>query len=365
MQTREKWIDGLKGLAILHIILVHCWGNDELPLLMRLYIKSGQYWVQLFFLISIFLMFRSLESFWGKEKKSSIIHWYSHKFINLIPLYYLAIILYGTILGGNVWKGNDETITVWNYLSHFAFLHGLFPKYSNSILYVEWYLGVLALAIILAPLLFRIIDTPSKAMATALISPIACFGMNRLLHRLFAHIETNHDVIEAYIDTFSIIDHIPTISLGILLYYVIRSGKDEIAAENCWIASGVFIFLLTYISGEILETNNCLGIMKTTRWGIFFIGLVLFQKTFKIKFITNPFFVFLGKISYSLYLFHYFMIIIYNRYVHIEDPYLDFGTRYLIIVTISVAIGIVLTKGNNIILRFVGNKVKNGKKSSL
>ena len=59
MKTEHiDWIDGLKGVAILGVILIHC-GGASLPFPLSNVGDAGKYGVQLFFLISGYLAFLS------------------------------------------------------------------------------------------------------------------------------------------------------------------------------------------------------------------------------------------------------------------------------------------------------------------
>lgn len=142
------YIDALKGLAILGVTMVHT-GGSSLPGIFGRIGSSGARGVQLFFLISGMLAFSSLANFFPKRDEISffnIFTWYRKKIIRLIPMYYLAIICSMlTRSWSTYWLGNEGHVTIKNLLAHIFFVHGLFPHYTDSILGVDWYLGVLVI----------------------------------------------------------------------------------------------------------------------------------------------------------------------------------------------------------------------------
>ena len=159
------WIDSLKGIAICGIVMVHS-DTLGLPWLLEKIGDAGKCGVQLFFLLSSYLTFVSLEHYFNTKTSSRaisfhhLIPWWAGKFIRLIPLYYLALFIYALFLGGSsYWLGTQEHITAQNVLAHLFFLHGLFPHYADSIIGVEWYLGTLAIFYLLAPYLYKIINS--------------------------------------------------------------------------------------------------------------------------------------------------------------------------------------------------------------
>ena len=158
-----SWIDSMKGIAMCGVIMIHSGGAD-LPSILGRVGNIGRNGVQVFFLLSAYLTFVSLHKIFERSAricsdrmyhKSIIFAWWRKKFIKLIPLYYLMIIICSVFEGGsNYWLGSEGGISFFNILSHVFFIHGLFPHYTDSIIAVEWYLGVLAIFYLLAPMLY-------------------------------------------------------------------------------------------------------------------------------------------------------------------------------------------------------------------
>lgn len=68
---RITWIDSLKGIAILGVIMIHC-GGSHLPDPLGIVGRFGGAGVELFFVISAFLSYQSLEKVSAKGKNAIV-----------------------------------------------------------------------------------------------------------------------------------------------------------------------------------------------------------------------------------------------------------------------------------------------------
>lgn len=140
----------MKGIAICSVIMAHT-GANALPSILGMAGGNGNRGVQLFFVISGYLTFLSLQN-----NKESVVGWWVKKFIKLLPLYYIALII-STFGGGqSAWLGSEGHISGLNFIAHLFLLHGFIPHYCNSIIGGEWYLGTLVIFYMLAPFLYSV-----------------------------------------------------------------------------------------------------------------------------------------------------------------------------------------------------------------
>lgn len=133
MNTRLARVDGLRGLAILGVITVHCTilANALSPSALTF----GKYGVQLFFLLSGYIL-----CYVAHTKKSDWGTFFAKRFFRLAPLYYLTL-LFCVLLGySNPLEANivSAPLDFKNIAIHLTFLHGLLPNYIRSILGVFW-----------------------------------------------------------------------------------------------------------------------------------------------------------------------------------------------------------------------------------
>lgn len=164
---RLVYLDGLKGLAILLVVIIHT-GASSLPSLWGDIGDFGKYGVQLFFIISTCLSLKSYE-----KKNGSISKWILLRLLRLSPIYYLALFVYYFTYGGvETFLGPDANVSFLNILAHMLFVHGFFPNYINSIIGVEWYIGTLVVVYMCIPIIFKLVSDKEKSLSFVFISII-------------------------------------------------------------------------------------------------------------------------------------------------------------------------------------------------
>src|SRR5688500_15882045 len=114
MLKKLDYIDALRGLAILAVVMVHAsqYGSfDVHPILARI-ISEGGRGVQLFFLVSAFTLFLSYKNRSPLESHPTR-NFFIRRFFRIAPMYYLGIVYYliqnGT--GPNYWLGDANHIS--------------------------------------------------------------------------------------------------------------------------------------------------------------------------------------------------------------------------------------------------------------
>src|SRR4051812_15175344 len=93
-QNRFGYIDELRGIAVLLVVLVHVGYYTDENLIIAQISRYGRYGVQLFFLLSAFTLCHSmarLPALTGREYGAFFIR----RFFRIAPLYYAAAIFYG------------------------------------------------------------------------------------------------------------------------------------------------------------------------------------------------------------------------------------------------------------------------------
>lgn len=350
-KTRTTWIDSLKGIAVCGIVMVHS-NASSLPGLLGKIGNAGKNGVQLFFLLSAYLTFLSLEHFFhGKETPKAmtfrqLIPWWMGKFIRLIPLYYLALLVYALFQGGSTyWLGTQEHITAGNVFTHLFFLHGLFPHYADSIIGVEWYLGTLAIFYLLAPCLYKLIDSLEKSAALFLLSSFLCRILTHFIYRLFPEGVDSH-IYSAYAGTFNFFAQFPVLIAGIMLYFLFRSQILEKIGKPKVFSYVLLVFSIIMIAGQAFGENSLFLISSETMFGLWFFLIAVSQKIFPPFWTDNKLWETLGKYSYPIYLFHFIVLSTYDKINVPTTGYLllDWGIKYIAALLCSLAISVLLTK---------------------
>lgn len=204
------------------------------------------------------------------------------RFFRIAPLYYLYL-LYHYFFLNDFNQGNN--ITDLNYLSHFIFLDMLFIDFINSILYVEWTISVEVFFYLFLPFFFK---KTSKILIVFLFITIL-ISMFTLVYRKYF----NEDYL---ILRFTILEWSYYFIAGIL----ISKWNFNFFIKNNFLLL-IIIFNITLMSIINLPFQHYL----------MFITLILFFIYIKEKIKTNIFnniIIFIGKVSFSIYLSHYLVL---------------------------------------------------------
>lgn len=213
---RLQWLDILKALAMIGVILVHFNNIWTSPISILSKINAiGAKCPQLFFIISAYLTWSGLER--------NGINWkqfYKKRLIRIAPLFYIAMIVNCIIP-----KFKMLTISPCNWLSHIFFLNGINPLWINSIMGIEWYIADLALFFIFTPLLWKITSNIKRCLYILCCSVIIS-SLTLVLYNTFG--KSENLLIQMYFDTFFFIHQLPVIMMGIILFHMIKNLNSKI-----------------------------------------------------------------------------------------------------------------------------------------
>ena len=343
------WVDSLKGIAMCGVVMIHA-GGAVLPSFLGRIGNIGKNGVQLFFVISVYLAYSSLDRVYSKDDKRFDINklktWWLGKFLKLMPLYYMAIFLYTVIEGGNKgWLGNEGHVTVKNILAHMLFLHGLVPHYSNSILGVEWYLGVLAIFYFCVPFLHKIVNSFEKSVLAFTVVAFACPVINTFAHSLCVD-KAEAEIYLSYIGTFWIFAQLAVIMFGIIVYYIVKSNALAAIKQKRILSYTLLIFASAMIVGQAYDKNILFIIGKLPLFAVWFGMIIVSQSLCSCRLVDNVVFQQIGKYSYSIYLFHFILIHLYDRFIplHVGNDIINWGIKYCIVIFVSYLISLALNR---------------------
>ena len=346
--TRDSWIDSLKGIAILGLIALHT-NLFDLPGIIGEIASYGSYCVQIFFVISAYFSFCSYAR--NYDNNTSLVinakHFYISRFIRLAPIFYIATIAYWVIQGGaQYWLGSLDHISIGNFITHLTFTHGLFPHYINSILGVEWYIGILALFYYLTPFFYKIINSLEKSLIFFSISAVACRILGVTLERFCIPQRADSYIYESFYQTFSLIVQLPVLLLGIVIFHLFQRTDFSNIKHKKTSAYTLLFVALTLIAGTILGSTCITGISVYTQFAITYFLIIVSQKIHSTPIIDNPFFSFIGKHSWNLYLTHGLIIRFYNLYMPslTNNIYIGWLIYYSFVTVASIIIAVTISR---------------------
>ena len=292
-----KYIDALRGWSILGVILCHAYylfDNQTFPALIGNVFKNASSGVELFFFVSAFTLFLSMDSLNGKEKNPWR-NYFIRRLFRIAPMFYIAIVVSLVYFGFGPLQYYNKTITIdhWNILAHLSFTFGFFPEYINSLVHGGWTVSTEVYFYFLLPFLYLRIKDSNKALQVFYLTLLI-----RLVFKLvFQPFETDK-VLHAY--SFELIlNQLPLFALGIFCYYMVYKK------ENPSLPS-LIPFLFFFFTDLMLQRDVFLG--EHIRFGFLFLLLVAVLHSYSLPLVVNPFMVLLGKVSYSVYFIHVFIL---------------------------------------------------------
>lgn len=296
--AKLKWIDAVRGYAIIGVLFVHALYDDQNIIGKQIW-SLGAKGVQLFYIASAFTLLLSHDN--RKQENNSTLDFYLRRIFRIAPMFWLGIIYYLWQDKNEVYLMSDKRyITNLSILSHFFLLHGLSPYWLNNIVPGGWSVGVECTFYLLCPLLFYVIKDKKSAIYFYVFSLVISFITSSLMLKLSF---IPYKIMWVHYTYGFLLGQLHVFSMGFLLYFYINDEWKNILKT--------FIPLLIF--GSLLVCFNFTHEFESGQEVNFFVSIFFFViivylsrvRGVKHNLLVNKIIVFLGKISYSFYLVHF------------------------------------------------------------
>jgi peptidoglycan/LPS O-acetylase OafA/YrhL len=295
-----KGLNALRFLAAFAVLLFHCNQNfkAEIPSFLYTFIHNLPIGVDLFFIISGFLIVYLLFVEKATFQQISLPNFYIRRTLRIFPLYFLIL--------GIAFLKYHNTHPEIDFLK-FGYFFGNFWIISNQ----EWPVGILcplwSICVeehfyLIIPLLIALIPTRQSVLLFILII------ISSILFRTYLYFNVENAWMSLYIHTLSCAD---SLSIGALLAYFYFYKPYNFTIKTS-VLIGVCLFLIVLMCN--VEEHDFNGFFNavfkkycfTIPLLILFIGVILNQnRSITVShFINHPILNYLGKISYGIYMFH-------------------------------------------------------------
>lgn len=343
MSKKTKYlpsIDSLRAIAVIAVIIYHIDAN---------YLPGGFLGVDLFFVLSGYL----ISSLIIKEYKSTgtvnLYNFYVRRARRLLPAVYFMItvvLIIITLFNGVLLKKSYlDALFGYIYSSNWWYIfHKLdyFDSFGSQSPFKHlWSLAIEEQFYMFFPLIFLIFNRKSKSnngnsklnknfiyvvlslILVSLISHILLFDINNI-NRIYFGTDTR---------AFSLLVGV----VGAILYPMDRLSERTTKKDNMIysIVSIVSILVLIGIMINTSEYNTWLyrgGFLLVAIIGLIIIISSGRQYTFMSKLLSFKPFVFIGKISYSLYLWHFPILVVTTPVSEIGNPNLFYVTLRIVLI---------------------------------
>lgn len=329
MQSRIKCIDGWRAIAALGVLFTHVLGTLNHPKLIIFSIdifKVLNIWgsgVHLFFVISGFCFFLVMD----KNKDYTImgtLKFWKKRWLRIAPAYYFACLVYGLLAYGHFSKD-----LILSLFANFIFIETYIP--GTEIAAIFWSLSVEWLFYLILPFVFIVIRKYSFILVILIIMLLGL--MLNCLHFLGFLYPGNFSW---YYTFFANFEHF---GWGILLGYIYK--KEFLVESFLSKLTGFWLGLIIAYIGKIFFYSNFLK--STGHQSFLFESLGPLIMTFGFsmmmlsslrhpsinKILANRVLVFIGRVSYSFYLWHVLIIQICYSYFRLFIPDTPMGILIL------------------------------------
>jgi peptidoglycan/LPS O-acetylase OafA/YrhL len=292
-------IDSLRFLAFMFVFL----GHINLPILLNVFQKTAWFGVELFFLISGFLLTRLLQLEHTTTQKINIRKYFTRRILRIWPLYYSYLFLTVII---SLLKENAFPNLI-RFSGNVFFADNIFSAFKgyNTNLGVNhlWSISLEEQYYLILPFfMLWLFKQPIKKIRKTLIILFALLITGKIVAITF---QMQHPFI--YVLPFSAECFLLGCVLGLGIYNHVLKKIDPLLL----FATGVaLLFVVFYLPPRQVISINQLFIYPLTAASF---GFILYSVTFNENkflqlFFENPIIVYLGKISFGLYIFHRIVI---------------------------------------------------------
>lgn len=328
-----KYIDALRGYAIIAVIIVHISHTEGLKLTETFLkiVTQGARGVQLFFIVSSLTLFMSYE-LRSKVELNPVRNFFIRRFFRIAPMYYLAIIYY-------IFQNNLIPNSTQGVLLNTFFLHGFSVNWINTIVPGGWSIGVEMMFYCCLPFFFTRITNLKSAINFLLVSLILK-GFVEFSIKLLVE-QTNVEMFNNFL-FFYLPSQLPIFALGAILYQLLKSGIEEIKEIT---NSQIMIFLIFLF--YYLITRDQIFINDNLLFGIGFLVFALLMSRSNSKLLINSYICLIGKVSYSLYLVHFIVIYWLGQkyfFLYFNNGIIDYFFRLIMVISIGTIISFALNK---------------------
>lgn len=300
------FIDALRGLAILAVILVHA--QDTVAagsLWLQLLMSAGARGVQLFYIASALTLCSSWD-FRATRERRPVRNFYLRRLFRITPMFHLAIagylLLYG--LSPRYYAPNGVP---WYYVPLTAlFLNGFHPETITSVVPGGWSIAVEMTFYLAFPFLIRWSRTIGSLTLLLGASLILAWIAARLAYAVYGQRYPPEQLylVDA-LSTLNFLSQLPVFIFGIMVFWVLRHRE----AWRFGLISGAVALTGWIVASAAFGDMPLQDVLKLpVAMGAAFALLTLLLERWPFGVLVNPVTILIGKLSFSMYLTHFAII---------------------------------------------------------
>jgi len=304
-----NFLEALRGYAILGVVFTHVAQKiPELDGWLYNFGIQGARGVQLFFIVSAFTLFYTLHRKYENSDRINLVEFYSRRFFRIAPMFYTAFIVYAVFEILTFKLGLKSVLSDYSIsmiLSTLSFTSVLNPEWLFSLVPGGWSISVEVLFYLLIPILFRVIRNFKVSLIITIFVSVLCWLLNVAVVQLQL-IDTKYIDVKYLFYWFP--NQLPIFLIGITFFYFWRDYKIKFN-NNILLVASLLLILLLSVTGHIYNPMFPKHIIFGVAFALFALSLSKLDKSF----FNHKLMVFLGKVSFSVYLVHFMILDIVNE----------------------------------------------------
>jgi len=290
MDTRMKWVDAARGIAILGVVAVHVGQRvaNLSPWVLSL-TGAGRYGVQVFFIASGLTIFASVRRRQSRREPALWPAFFIRRFARIAPVAYAGML-------ANILVNAPE-ITVGGVALTVLFVDGWSYRWSNVLIQGGWILSVVALFYVMVPVLVRVVRSAGAAavlVVSATAAGVVLRFVGQMLHPAWG---------ASFFYTWPPAQ-MAVVASGVLLYFLTAPDEPPAPAWVRWGATGAGI-----VGAALVVTGNVPGAggAQYVYSAVFVCGMLALAAR-PARVVVNRVTVWLGTVSYSVFIWHFFAL---------------------------------------------------------
>lgn len=322
MEVNTKQLTFTRFIAAYLIVIFH-FGKEVFPFFreeINFIFKQANIGVSYFFILSGFVMIIAYRN----KKVISTKKYLVNRMARIVPVYYLSMILFfiGMMLG-------YTKLNLTSFFMQIFMIQSWFPGYVIATNVPTWSIVVEIFFYVLFPILFNRFYRNNLRKTSIIISLIWLFS--QILHHILVFLYGNHEVLRELVYYFPIF-HLNEFLIGNLFSLLfLQYGTKKQNNYDFLLMLLIFLIILFLRYPFNFDFHN--GLLA-----IFFAPLILLlamNKGFISKLFSSKYFVFMGDISYSMYILQ-LPIYIFARQLPIENKTVLFFLYSLLLIILSI-----------------------------
>ena len=286
------YLDSFRAFAIIGVVLTHAvWLSHDIPVWLDNVSHFGSKGVQLFFMVSGLTLALNYDA-----NSLKVGNFFVKRFFRIAPMYYFSALFYVAVGYSILPSALPTNLSIESWLSTFTFTNGWSPKTINSFVPGGWSIAAEMMFYLCFPVFVRLRDKRGLSVSFVSISFFVSVAIYKLI---IQKIPGDAEDISSFAYFFWI-TQLPAFLLGIAIAAWLPFLTRYRAVSS---------YLFFFVAALTVAAAFSRGVFSSyIAADILFSGLILSAATADFSFMRGRILTYIGTISFSIYLTHFFVI---------------------------------------------------------